>query len=75
VEVDYSKHLTTAEGGESPYVWVIKRPEYEKLKALETETRKLQVQYGVIARTALGKQFAEAVGLGGTAAPVGPQRP
>jgi hypothetical protein len=69
VEVDYSKHLTAVEGGESPYAWVIKRPEYEKLKARETETRKLQVGYGVITRTALGTLFAEAVGLAGAQRP------
>jgi len=60
VEVDYTKHLTDAES----YAWVDKRPEVIRYRQLhENETQKISFANGIIIRTALGIQFAKAVGL------------
>lgn len=60
VEVDYTKFLTS----DDSYAWVEKRPEVIKFKATkENETHKISFANGVILRTALGVQFAKAVGL------------
>lgn len=60
VDVDYAKHLQA----EDSYVWVENRPEVARYRqAHESETRKLSFANGVIVRTALGAQFAKAVGL------------
>jgi hypothetical protein len=60
VDVDYTKHLTDAES----YAWVDKRPEVIRYRQLhEDETLKINFANGIIVRTALGIQFAKAVGL------------
>ena len=60
VEVVYGTTLTAADA----YAWVSSRPEIAKLKREhETDTNKLDFQHGIIERTALGCQFAKAVGL------------
>ncbi len=60
VEVDYTKLLFAAES----YAWVDKRPEVIRLRqSHENETQKIGFQNGIIVRTALGIQFAKAVGL------------
>ena len=60
VDVDYAKQLTAPD----IYAWVNGRPEVVRYRQEhESETRKLSFQNGVIARTALGIQFAKAVGL------------
>lgn len=60
VEVDYTKHISAAES----YAWVDKRPEVVRLRQLhENETQKISFTNGIIIRTALGIQFAKAVGL------------
>ena len=60
VEVVYGITLTAADA----YAWVSNRPEIAKLKReYETDTNKLDFQHGIIERTALGCQFAKAVGL------------
>lgn len=59
-EVDYSTQLM----GDGLYAWVEQRPEYLRLKAQhENETAKVSFEEGIIGRTALGIQFARAVGL------------
>ncbi len=60
VGVDYTKFLM----GEDRYAWVDSRPEVVKYRQeLENETRKITFANGIIFRTALGVQFAKAVGL------------
>jgi len=60
VDVDYAKHLKAADS----YAWVENRPEVARYRQEhESETRKLSFANGVIVRTALGVQFAKAVGL------------
>jgi hypothetical protein len=60
VDVDYSKHLMD----ESSYAWVEQRPEVVRYRQVhENEQTKLRFANGVIQRTALGIQFAKAVGL------------
>lgn len=60
VDVDYAKHLKAADS----YAWVENRPEVARYRQEhESETRKLSFANGVIVRTALGIQFAKAVGL------------
>jgi hypothetical protein len=60
VEVDYSKQLSQAD----VYEWVEQRPEYARLRSEhETETVKCSYQRGILNCTALGIQFARAVGL------------
>lgn len=60
VEIDYSKHLATAEG----YSWVIERPEYKRVAAnIDTSTKEVVIRQGILSRTAFGLRFAKAVGL------------
>lgn len=60
VEVDYAKHLNAADS----YAWVDGRPEVATYRLkYENETQKINFQNGIITRTALGVQFAKAVGL------------
>lgn len=60
VDVDYAKHLKAADS----YAWVENRPEVARYRQEhESETRKLSFANGIIVRTALGIQFAKAVGL------------
>lgn len=60
VDVDYAKHLNAADS----YAWVENRPEIARFRqGHESETRKLSFANGIIVRTALGVQFAKAVGL------------
>jgi hypothetical protein len=60
VEVSYERFLTGADS----YKWVEERPEYKRLRQEhETDKVKLSYQRGLMARTALGIQFARAVGL------------
>lgn len=60
VDVDYVKHLNVADS----YVWVEDRPEVARYRLkYESETRKVTFANGIIMRTALGIQFAKAVGL------------
>lgn len=60
VDVDYAKHLKAA----NSYAWVENRPEVLRYRQEhESETRKLSFANGIIVRTALGVQFAKAVGL------------
>jgi len=60
VEVDYDTQLV----GKDAYKWVQERPEYERLSSKHgTETEKVSFQGGIVSRTALGIQFARAVGL------------
>lgn len=60
VDVDYTRHLTAEEA----YTWVEERPEYNHFRAQhESEKVKISIQKGVIRRTALGTQFARAVGM------------
>jgi hypothetical protein len=59
VAVHYDKHLMAP----NAYAWVPERPEYKRLTSRETHKHKLNTVKGIIARTALGKQFGEAVGL------------
>ena len=60
INVDYAAHLT----GTDSYTWVETRPEVSKLrKEHESETRKISFTNGILIRTALGIQFAKAVGL------------
>jgi Abortive infection alpha len=60
VHVDYTKHLTAAES----YAWADKRPEVIRYrKKYESETQKISSADGILIRTALGTQFANAVGL------------
>jgi hypothetical protein len=61
VEVCYG---TKELAGEESYAWVDQRPEYIRYKAREqSEPIKISFEKGVISRTALGVQFARAVGL------------
>lgn len=60
VDVDYAKHLNAAES----YAWVEGRPEVARFRQeRESETQKISFKNGIIMRTALGIQFAKAVGL------------
>lgn len=60
VDVDYAKELKA----ENSYAWVESRPEVAKYRQeQESETRKLSFANGIVVRTALGVQFAKAVGL------------
>lgn len=60
VEVTYSAHLA----GGGLYDWVTGRPEYNQLRSQhENDTQTLTFGKGMISRTALGLQFAKAVGL------------
>jgi len=60
VDVDYAKHLNA----ENSYAWINDRPEVVRFRQkYENETKKISFQNGIIARTALGIQFAKAVGL------------
>lgn len=60
VEVDYTIHLIS----ETSYAWVNSRPEYIRhLGALKSEQENISFQKGMLIRTALGSQFARAVGL------------
>jgi hypothetical protein len=60
VEVDYTTHMTET----TKYDWVDKRPEVIRLRLQnENETKKVGITKGIIIRTALGIQFAKAVGL------------
>ena len=60
VGVDYTKYLT----GADYYGWVENRPEVTRYrKELENEIQKISFTNGIIHRTALGVQFAKAVGL------------
>ena len=60
VDVDYTKYVTLEES----YDWVEQRPEFVRLKAeREKGTHQVKVQQGIISRTSLGQQFAEAVGI------------
>jgi hypothetical protein len=60
VEVDYEKHLTN----DVNYAWSGERPEVIQYRQLhENETQKINIKNGIMSRTALGTQFAKAVGL------------
>lgn len=60
VEVDYDKYLMA----EDSYKWVEDRPEYKGLCAQHnSEKVKVSFQKGILVRTALGAQFAQAAGL------------
>lgn len=60
VNVDYATHLNAADS----YSWVENRPEVARYRQEhESETRKISFEKGIIVRTALGIQFAKAVGL------------
>jgi hypothetical protein len=59
-EVTYDKFLT----GDNAYTWVEERPEYKRFReSHENEKVKISFQKGIMTRTALGAQFARAVGL------------
>ena len=60
VKVDYLKRLQDT----NAYEWVSNRPEVARYKQVhENDTDKLDFAHGIIQRTALGIQFAKAVGL------------
>lgn len=60
VDVDYAKHLQATDA----YAWVSIRPEVVRYKREhENDADKLDFAHGIIQRTALGTQFAKAVGL------------
>jgi hypothetical protein len=60
VNVDYATHLDSTDS----YSWVENRPEVARYRQEhENETRKISFANGIIMRTALGAQFAKAVGL------------
>lgn len=60
IEVYYDRSLA----GEKVYDWVENRPEFQRVKMLrETSEWKITFDRGSIIRTALGVQFAKAVGL------------
>lgn len=60
VSVDYDKRLNSADS----YDWIENRPEVKSYrKEHEDETQKIGFANGIIERTALGFQFAKAVGL------------
>lgn len=60
VDVDYTKQLNA----ENSYLWVESRPEVVRHREkLGTDTHNITFANGVIIKTALGNQFAKAVGL------------
>lgn len=60
VQASYEKYLTEPEG----YTWIDQRPEVIRLrKQFDNETQKITFRKGILFRTALGIQFAKAVGL------------
>lgn len=60
VDVDYVKHLKAADS----YAWIENRPDVTRYRQeYESETHKISFANGIIVRTALGIQFAKAVGL------------
>ena len=60
VSVDYNKQLMD----ENSYVWIDERPEVVRQRQIhENEQQKLSFSKGIIQRTALGVQFAKAVGM------------
>lgn len=60
VNVDYATHLTA----EDSYSWVENRPEVTRYRQEnENDEQKISFSNGIIVRTALGLQFAKAVGL------------
>lgn len=60
INVSYSTNFTSP----GSYDWVERRPEFIRYKQLhETDTRKLSYSKGIMTRTALGAEFAAAVGL------------
>lgn len=60
VQVTYERYLIESER----YTWVDQRPEVIKLRQqFNNETQKITFRKGIISRTALGIQFAKAVGL------------
>lgn len=59
VDVAYDKHLI----GENIYTRFESRPEFLAAKNHETETKKLEIQKGILHRTKFGKDFAAAVGM------------
>lgn len=60
VEVAYDKHLNVLEH----YSWVEQRPEFLRFsQAPVPDESKIDIQKGILYRTELGKQFAQAIGL------------
>lgn len=60
INVDYTLHLSD----EDSYSWVENRPEVARYRQEnENDTQKISFSNGIIVRTALGTQFAKAVGL------------
>lgn len=60
VHVDYVTRLTAV----SAYEWADQRPEIIRLRqALVNKTQRLNINYGILERTAFGFQFARAVSL------------
>jgi hypothetical protein len=60
IDVDYTKRLTD----DSNYTWAEKRPEYLQFQASHCiNGNYLEVEKGVLVATALGTQFAKALGL------------
>ncbi len=60
VEVDYETYLTD----QTSYSWVEQRPEYIRLsQSISQDEAKVEFKKGILARTNLGKQFAQAIGL------------
>jgi len=61
ITVSYDKYLN----GLNLYDWVEKRPEFIRLKKINTDkTSKIIFQKGVLKPTSLGLQFSKAVGIG-----------
>lgn len=66
VEVSYDRHLV----GDLQYQWVEKRPEFLALREQHRpDPPQLSYEKGIMQSTALGQQFAEAVGLVNVRAP------
>lgn len=60
IQVDYEKYLSD----DNQYSWVETRPEVIRFRTdRETEKEKVELQRGILNRTAFGEQFASVVGL------------